>query len=256
MATTVEAVVYDYKPQDLAGKGALVTGGTKGIGRAIAVALAARGTNVFTFGRHEQDLNEAIADIEKCANRAKVHGITADQAKREEVRRVFDEADRHLGKVDILINNAALPGDTVEKSGDDWEYVVATNLNGYMWCAEEAVLRMKQNGGGQIVNIGSLSAKSRGAGSDVYVATKSAVRGFSESLSKGVVEDNIRVSLIEPGKVSTNFFDWSKEERDKMTDAGKAMKSEDIAECVMFCLTMPQRCLLTMLQIKPFKDND
>jgi NADP-dependent 3-hydroxy acid dehydrogenase YdfG len=249
-------VTYDFKPTEVKGASVVISGGTTGIGRTAAVAMAARGANVLVYGRHEKELNEALADINAVASNSQIHGMVADQSKREQVRKVFEEARSKLGGLDILINNAAVPGETVANSEDDWEYVIATNLTGCMWCCEEAIPMMKERGKGQIVNIGSMSAKSRSANSDVYVATKSGLRGFTESLSKKLAEENIRVMLIEPGKVSTDFFDWSHEEREKKTSAGEAMKSEDIAEAILFALTLPERCLMAMMQIRPLKETD
>jgi len=256
MNVSTDLPTYDYRKIDIKGKAVMVTGGTTGIGRTTAVALAANGANLLVFGRHQNELNEALRDIEDAARDGTLHGLIADQANRDDVRRVFDEAERKLGGLDILINNAGIGGNTVEKSEEDWEYVVASNLLGCMWCCEAAIPLLKKGGGGQIINVGSLSAKSRGAGTDVYVATKSGMRGFTESLSKTLAEDNIRVTLIEPGAVSTDFFDWSQKEREQKTASGKAMKSEDIAECILFCLTTPDRCHVTMLQVRPSNDNE
>jgi NADP-dependent 3-hydroxy acid dehydrogenase YdfG len=256
MSALVQPVKYDYPRTSIRGKAVVVSGGTTGIGRATAIALAAQGANVLVFGRTKQHLEDALGDIESATQGGDVHGIVADQSKRDDVENVLAEAKTRFGGIDILINNAGIPGETVEENGKDWEYVMATNLLGCMWCCEAAIPIMKKRGGGQIVNVGSMSAKSRGAGTDVYVATKTGMRGFTESLSKGVAEDNIRVMLIEPGLVSTDFFDWSREERDRKTSAGKSMKSEDIAECILFALTMPERCHLTMLQVRPSKDTD
>jgi NAD(P)-dependent dehydrogenase (short-subunit alcohol dehydrogenase family) len=256
MKSAVTEVTYDFEPLDLKGSRCIVSGGTTGIGRAAAVALASRGADVLVYGRHEKELDDALQDIGACATNSQVQGMIADQARRDDVRKVFREATTKFGGLDILINNAGLPGETVGNAEDDWEYVVAANLIGYMWCCEEAIPLLKESGKGQIVNIGSLSAKSRSAESDVYVATKSGLRGFTESLSKKLAKDNIRVMLIEPGKVSTDFFDWSEDEREQKTSAGEAMKTEDIAEATLFGLTLPKRCLMTLMQIRPLKDTD
>jgi NADP-dependent 3-hydroxy acid dehydrogenase YdfG len=252
----VESVTVDFPETALAEKAVIVSGGTTGIGRAIAIALASEGASVLVFGRNERHLSEAVDEIQSVAVGPEVVGMIADQSEPTAVQEVFEKARREFGGLDILINNAGIPGDSVEDSDENWQYVMQTNLLGCMWCCDEAVPMMKGRGGGHIVNIGSLSAKSRGPGSDVYVASKSGMRGFTESLSKGVAPDNIRVTLIEPGRVSTNFFDWSLEEGQRKTERGEAMKSEDIAACVLFALKMPARCQLTMLQVRPSKDFD
>lgn len=121
------------------------------------------------FGRHERELESALADLNPVAQPG---GMMADQARRDEVAEGFVQADRLLCGLDGLIYIAAVPGDT-KKNNDEWEYVIGANILEAMWCCEEAVPPMKKRGCGRIVNIGSLSAKPRGAGTDVYVATKS-----------------------------------------------------------------------------------
>lgn len=256
MSTVTKPVVYDFPRTSLKGKAAVVSGGTTGIGRATAVALASQGASVLVFGRNREHLDDALSDIEAVSHGAKVAGLIADQSQQKNVDRVFEQAMDELGGLDILINNAGVPGSSLEERPEDWEYVMASNLLGCMYCCEAAIPILKHRGGGQIVNVGSLSAKSKGEGSDIYVATKSGMRGFTESLGKALAPDNIRVIMIEPGKVSTDFFDWSAEEREKRAKEGTVMKSEDIAECILFALTMPARCHLTMLQVQPLHTED
>src|SRR5690606_6986185 len=161
---------WPYEPLTLAGKGVVVTGGTTGIGRATAKLLASEGARVLIFGRHERELNEALSEI---GGEGQVHGLTADQTREEDIERVFQEADRVLGELDVLINNAAVASHGVQTGAyKGWEYVVKDNLLGYMKCAREALDRMTARGQGHIVNVGSMSADAREAGSDVYVATK------------------------------------------------------------------------------------
>lgn len=127
----------EHDPENLSGKAVLVTGGTTGIGRATALLLAAQGARVLIFGRHERELADATADLRKVS--ADVHGLTADVTRREDVSRVFEEADRVLGRLDVLVNNAALgAGSIAEEGRDNWEYVVRTNLIGYLAYAQES----------------------------------------------------------------------------------------------------------------------
>ncbi len=234
----------------LQGKAVIVTGGTTGIGRATAELLASEGAKVLIFGRHEKELNEALADMPE----GQVFGLTADTTKPADIERVFATADSKLGGVDILVSNAAEAAQSIlDTEYAEWEYVVQANLLGYMACARHAVDRMKPKGSGHIVNIGSLSAKLRDAGSDVYVATKSAIEGFSEALRKQVNEMGIKISLIEPGKVGADFPNSTPEEQPAQQAEGEMLLAEDIAAAVHFVLTQPARCDIIQLQIRPHK---
>ena len=234
----------------LQGKAVIVTGGTTGIGRATAELLASEGAKVLIFGRHEKELNEALADMPE----GQVFGLTADTTKPSDIERVFAMADSKLGGVDILVSNAAEAAQSIlDTEYAEWEYVVQANLLGYMACARHAVDRMKPKGSGHIVNIGSLSAKLRDAGSDVYVATKSAIEGFSEALRKQVNEMGIKISLIEPGKVGADFPNSTPEEQPAQQAEGEMLLAEDIAAAVHFVLTQPARCDIIQLQIRPHK---
>jgi NAD(P)-dependent dehydrogenase (short-subunit alcohol dehydrogenase family) len=150
----------------LKGRSAIISGGTTGIGRAIAHALAAEEVNVLIFGRHEAELQDALASLNFA--KSKVIGLTADVSLESEVDKVFARADKEFDHLDILINNAGLGGDDLEKSAwDDWKYVLDTNLLGYLGCARAAIDRMKKRGAGHIVNIGSVSAERRNAGGEM-----------------------------------------------------------------------------------------
>jgi NADP-dependent 3-hydroxy acid dehydrogenase YdfG len=240
----------DYVSVDnIRGKGILVTGGTTGIGRAIALLLASAGARVLTFGRHQQELDDAMADLREVSQ--EVHGLIADVTASEDIRRVFAEADRTLGRLDVLINNAALGAESiVDGSYNDWEYVVRTNLLGYMACAHEAIARMKKQGAGHILNIGSMSADVREKGSSIYVATKSGIQGFTEALRKEVNAQGIKVTLIEPGAVGSDMQP-RKEEHAKRAREMTMLKAEDIAASVLFCLTRPPRCDVVSMSVRP-----
>jgi NADP-dependent 3-hydroxy acid dehydrogenase YdfG len=250
-------MTYAFEPRSLAGKSVVITGGTTGIGRTTACRLAADGANILIFGRHEQELQDALKDIQSAANStAKVHGLTADASKPEDVDRVFQEADSKLGGVDVLVNNAALGGESVlDTDYSEIQNIVETNVLGYMNCAKQAIERMKAKGEGHIVNIGSMSDTVRESGSDVYVATKAAINGFSEALRKQVNEQGIKVSLIEPGLVGTDMTaeNTPPEEQPEKIEKMEMLRTEDIAECVHYTLIQPKRCDVVHVQIRPHK---
>lgn len=243
--------LFDYQPEPVEGKSILVTGGTTGIGRATAILLAAQGARVMIFGRHEQELNDALRDIREAGG--DVLGLTADAADPNDIQRVFREVDKQMDTLDILINNAALGYGSVTEGGyQDWQYILHTNLLGYLAIAHEAVERMKANGWGHIVNIGSMSADVREKDSSVYVATKAGIQGFSESLRKEVNSLGIKVTLIEPGAVGTDMqSQYSPEEQRQRQEELKMLKAEDIAACVLYTITQPKRCDVVSLQIRP-----
>lgn len=251
---------HNYHPENIDGKNIVVSGGTTGIGRAIARLLVERGARVLVFGRDESDLQDALKELQQYGE---AFGVSADQSKIEDVQRVFQAADEKLGGLDILVNNAAVfAGGVNDKTAEEVQYGVNANLVGYIVCAQEALSRMEKNAGveqgdvkikGHIVNIGSLSAKAREEESSVYVATKAGIQAFSESLRKTVNPKGIKVSLVEPGLVESDLTteDKSDAEVAKKKREGEMLEAEDIAEAVHYALTQPARCDVISIQIRP-----
>jgi len=242
-----------FDPVDLSNKKIVVTGGTTGIGKATAMALVEEGANVLIFGRHEKELNTALQALEK-VGKGRVYGLTADQSKAEELERVFEEADEKLGKIDILINNAGISGEALfDLDFDELKYLLDTNIFGYMACCKLAGERMQARGEGHIVNVGSMSAEQKEADGHLYVATKTAIRGFSIAFRKYVNEMGIRVTLIEPGSVGTDMTaeETPPGEQKKKQEKGEMLKAEDIAQSVLYALRQPARCDIVTMQVRP-----
>jgi NADP-dependent 3-hydroxy acid dehydrogenase YdfG len=236
--------------ESLADKRILITGGTTGIGRAIGELMGSYGTKIFTFGRHQQPLNEALAARRDTGSQAE--GIVADSARAEDIQRVVEQAQKQLGGLDVLINWAAVGAESLAEMDDaDWRYVIETNLVGYLALTKEALRSMQEQGAGHIVLIVSMSADVREEGSSVYVATKSAVQGFAESLRKEVNSLGIKVSLVEPGAVGSDMQATTLQDERASQAKGQMLKAEDMAVCVQYILTQPKRCDVVGVQIRP-----
>ncbi len=231
---------------------ALVTGGSRGIGRAIASTLLSGGTNVMITGRDAGTLGEAadrLAAVAR-ASGARLETFQADVRDHAQVAALMRATADRFGGLDILVNNAAV-GILVEASGmslDAWHDTVATNLNGVFYCCREAVPLLKQRGGGWIINISSLAGKNPFAGGAAYCATKAGLNAFSEALMQELRYDDIRVSYVMPGSVRTGFGGHSE-------DAGSDWKltAEDVAQVVADLLAHDRRSLPSRVEIRPSK---
>lgn len=240
-------------PDVITGKNILVTGGTTGIGRATALLLASMGNNVIICGRHEQELEDTKDDFQKLnSNRGSLEGITVDLGNEEGVVELFSYVKHKFSNLHVLINNAALAINGVEEGTyPEQEYVVKTNLLGYIACSKEAIELMKKTGRGHIVNVGSMSADVREEGSSVYVATKAGVQAFSHSLRKEVNDKGIKISLIEPGATGTDMQPIPPEEQEQLERKMEMLTAEDVASAIVYTLSQPERCDILSIQLRP-----
>jgi NADP-dependent 3-hydroxy acid dehydrogenase YdfG len=229
------------------GKTVLVTGGTTGIGRAIALELARAGAKVLIFGRHKAELDDAMAALEDTIGEAE--GMIADQSKPEDVQKVFAKA-KAMGGLSAVIANAGISAEGLADISDkEWRYALETNLLGYLDVAKRAAEAFEGKKG-DIILIGSVSADNRSKGTSVYTATKAGIQGFADSFRKEMGEKNVRVSLIEPGSVGSDMQECSPEEQRKKIAKAEMLKAEDIAELVTFILTRPERCTISSVRIE------
>lgn len=243
-----------YLPQNISGKSILVTGGTTGIGRATARILAGLGAKVFITGRNLEPLQQTLIDTRRMYPEADIDGVISDLANKDQIGHLFEAFREKYGTPDILINNAGLSAEGMTKGNyDEWQYVLNTNLLNYMACANAAAKLMKEKKSGQIINVGSMSAETREGESTVYVATKAGIRGFSASLRKELNPEGIKVTLIEPGAVSSDMQPGGSEAHKKKIEAMEMLEAEDIAASIVFCLSQPQRCDIVSLQARPLK---
>jgi 3-oxoacyl-[acyl-carrier protein] reductase len=231
----------------LAGKRALVTGGTRGIGRAIVEQLLEAGAHVVFCGRGDSDWAEAEL---RAAGFQNVYATGCDVSIPEHVAGLFQFADAKLGGLDILINNAGIGifKPTSELTIEDWRKTLDVNLSGTFYCSREALTRMCGNGGGYIVNLSSLAGKNPFAGGAAYNASKFGMNGFSEAMMLDHRQEDIRVTYIMPGSVDTDFSPRS---------AGKSanwkIAPRDVADMVLAILKMPARTLVSRVEIRPAK---
>ena len=231
----------------LKGRKAVITGGTTGIGRAIAVLLASEGVEIFTCGRDEQHLKDGLERINQVG---KGDGINVDLATREGVDRFFEEADKRVGGYDIAVINAAIPVDGFEKTEeDDARYAIATDYVAYVMSAYKAAKAMKDKG--DLILIGSMSAHSLGGSSSIYAGMKKGIQGFAEALRKELGPKGIKVGLVEPGLTGADFQlpDIPVEKQREMINAEKMLRAEDIAVAVHFMLTQPRRAVVQQLAV-------
>lgn len=232
---------------DLTGGAAIVTGGSKGIGYAIAEALARANADVVLCARNADELAEAVEALDPMGS-GRVLGVRCDMRVEGDVRRLVDYTAGELGRLDVLVNNAGVGRFAAvdELTPEDWHTVIETNLNGAFYAAHAAIPHMKRAGSGWIINIGSLAGKNPFAGGAAYNASKFGLLGFSEAMMLDVRQMGIRVSCIMPGSVSTHFNRNTPGDE----DAWK-IQPEDIARIVMDLLATPARTLPSRIEVRP-----
>jgi 3-oxoacyl-[acyl-carrier protein] reductase len=223
----------------------LVTGGTRGIGRAIAKLLLLEGATVAICGQQQETVERAVAEL-AAETAGKVKGKAADVKSYEQVGELFRFVDAEFGGLDVLVNNAGVGifRHVRELSIDEWKRTMETNLFGAFYCSREALFRFGTTRGGYIVNIGSMAGANAFAGGAAYNASKFGLTGFTEAMMQDVRSENVRVSYIMPGSVATGFGGHS---------GGSDWKiwPEDVAEIVHLLLRLPQRTLVSRVEVRP-----
>lgn len=224
--------------QSLKGKAALVTGAGKGIGKAIALALAAEGVNVGLLARTESDVRSVADDVIKSGVKASF--ATADVSNRSEVEKAVAKISKELGKIDILLNNAGTAkfGKFLELEPEEWEAQVKVNLFGTYYVTRAVLPQMMERKSGNIVNISSTAGRSGAAVTSAYSASKFGVFGLSESLMQEMRKHNIRVTALAPSTVVTDLA----QSANLITgDPERVMHPEDFAELIIAQLKLSPR---------------
>jgi NAD(P)-dependent dehydrogenase (short-subunit alcohol dehydrogenase family) len=233
----------------LKGRRAIITGGTTGIGRAIAVLLAAEGAKVFICGRDPQHLSDGLERIREVGEG---DGIAVDLADPDGVDRFVAAARAYFGDFDIAVINAAIPAKGLgEMSDEALRYAIATDFTAYLATARAAERVLKDKG--DIVLIGSMSAHVLSPESTVYAGIKAGIAGFAEALRKELGPNGIKVGLIEPGKTGADFQypSFTAEEQAEQIAKEWMLRAEDIAVACHYLLTQPRRAVVQQITIAP-----
>ena len=227
---------------------AVVTGSTRGIGRAIAEALAGQGARVVVSARSSADVERAVGEMRQAGH--DVRGKACDVRKCSDAESLMRFAAEGWGGLDILVNNAGIGifGHVAEISPEEWDQVIDTNLTGVFYCCRAAIPFLRQRGGGYIINISSLAGKNAFPEGTAYNASKFGLEGFSEALMLDLRYENIKVSYIMPGSVATQFAGREPSER----DAWK-LAPQDVAQVVLDLLAHPKRALPSRVELRPFQ---
>ncbi|MBI3684450.1 MAG: SDR family oxidoreductase [Acidobacteria bacterium] len=228
------------------GRKAIVTGGTRGIGRAIAKMLLEEGAEVAICGRTDEAVQQAVEVLAQQTG-GKAFGARCDVTDPEEVRKFFAYTDDTLSRLDILVNNAGIGvfRAVAEMESDEWRKTLDTNLSSVFYCCREAMARFRRQGGGFVVNISSLAGRNAFAGGSAYNASKFGLEGFTEALMLDHRMENVRVSTVMPGSVATGFG--------RGRQADWMIQPEDVAEVVRMLLAMPERTMVSRVEMRPSK---
>jgi NAD(P)-dependent dehydrogenase (short-subunit alcohol dehydrogenase family) len=224
---------------------AIVTGGSKGIGLAIARALLDRGMQVTITARSDRDLQGAASSL---GAGDKLHAVSADVRDETAARRIVSETVARFGGLDVLVNNAGVGrfAHVADMNVEAWREVIDTNLTGVFHCTHAALPELRRRGGGYIINISSLAGKNAFTGGAAYCASKAGLNAFSEALMQEVRYDNIRVSYVMPGSVSTGFGD-----RGDSGEASWKLSADEVARAVVDLIAQDPRALVSRVEIRP-----
>ncbi|MEV5029899.1 3-ketoacyl-ACP reductase [Paenibacillus sp. LPE1-1-1.1] len=227
---------------ELKNRSAIITGAGKGIGKAIAVALAAEGVNLGIIARTSSDLESLQASLASTYG-VKVFVASADIAVKAEVDGAIAALKESLGSIDILINNAGIGtfGTLLDMDHEQWERIIQTNVLGTYYVTRAALPTMLEQSSGSIINIASTAGERGFATGSAYCASKFAVIGMTEALMQEVRKSNIRVTALTPSTVNTEL---ASNAGLKIGDEDRMMQAEDMAELVLAALKLPDRVFI------------
>ena len=231
----------------LQNKVAIITGASRGIGKAIAEAFAREGVDLAIIARNETELERVAANIREAGRDCLM--IPADITKEDEIKRAVSDTLDHFGKVDILVNNAGvgLCKSIRDTDLDEWNYVLSVNLTGTFLFSREVLNTMVERGQGQIINISSDVGKRTLAKQSAYCASKFGVRAFSEVLAKEVRKLGIKVGVISPGNTDTTSSGTQQGGQNKEG----WLLAEDVAQAAVYMASLPRRALVDEIEMHP-----
>jgi len=247
MPPLTETNLHALNVTSLSGAVALVTGGTRGIGRAIALRLAAMGASVAICGRDLKALQSVEAELR--GRTARVFSQVADVTRSADVASLVAKTEGALGPISILVNNAGVAGfgPAHEKSEEDWDRVLNTNLKSVFLVSRAVAPSMIRAGRGDIINISSLAGRNAFAGGGLYCASKWGVQGLSACMAEDLREHGIRVSVICPGSVATEFSGRGPK------DPSKVLAADDVAHAVAMVVTQGPQSFLSEIHLRPLR---
>lgn len=233
---------------DFKGQVAIITGGGRGIGRAIAEGLAKKGVNLTIADINPDTAAETATDLASLG--IKTAGMKLDVSSQEEVKKVFEKVRKEFNRIDILINNAGITKDglMIRMKEEDWDTVMSINLKGVFLCSKEVIKDMSQRRYGRIVNISSVAAFMGNPGQANYSASKAGIMGLTKTAAKEYASRGITVNAVAPGFITTAMTDVLpenvKEEMRKLIPLGRFGTIEDVANAVIF-LASPESGYIT-----------
>jgi len=238
------------KMQDLSGKVAVITGASSGIGEAAARLLAAEGVQVVLVARRADQIAALAAELGGGAL-----ALTADVSDAAQVAAVFEQVRSRFGGLDLLVNNAGLGVSDrfAESDPADWARMIDVNLYGVLHCTQAAIPLLRGRPGAMIASVSSVGGRYGVETWSVYCATKFAVVGFHDALRKELGPDGIRVSVIEPGAVWTEFGEKVGDALQERRASLDALTAEDIAQALVYAFAQPPRVLVEEILIRPVK---
>ncbi len=245
----------------LTGTVALVTGASSGIGEATAAALASEGAAVALAARRRDRLDDLAARIDRGGGRSLV--VECDVTDEAQARRAVEHTVEELGRLDCLVNNAGvmLLGPILDAPIEEWRRMVDLNLLGLLWCTHAALPHLLASADREprrvadVVNVSSVAGRRARPGNGVYAATKFAVGAFSDSLREELTRRHLRVSLIEPGAVTTELASHNRPEIIETIRGGFAdverLAASDIADAIVFAVTRPRHAVVNEMLVRP-----